>query len=433
MIKRFVLVSVVAVLFSAALAAQTATQGKPYVPPKTPWGDPDLQGLYTNKYEQGTPFVKPAEFEGRTLADISQKELTEIVKRRQQRAIENAPFLSGDPTGTIAGPMEFRDIYEVSKASRPWFVTDATDGKIPPTTPEARQRIAARRPTGSSFSNGVYDSYESLGLYDRCITREHWNAVEQQLIAGHVRIATALKHHEVVVLYAEDVLAQITDGDRIDVERFQQVVGPIMASLKPPVRTFCELVSLIAARGQLDVAIEIEKLGETLSRETGVNLLCAYHVQHLNTSGDDVRRLSALHDAAIAEGVAGAPIGPIVLMADDFTDGLEMYEKYLRKQGYQVVSAQDGLGAITLARMAHPAIMLLDIRMPGMSGLEAMRILKKDPLFQSVPIVALTGHALEHERKTYLADGFNEVIEKPCLPSVVAQVIQRLISAHSAS
>jgi hypothetical protein len=144
---------------------------KPYVPPKTPWGDPDLQGNYTNKYEQGTPFERPADLDGKTLADISPKELAEIIQRRQQRAIENAPFLSGDPTGTIAGPMEFRDIYEVAKASRPWFVTDPLDGKIPPMTPEARQRIAARRPGGSSFSNGVYDSYESLSLYDRCITR----------------------------------------------------------------------------------------------------------------------------------------------------------------------------------------------------------------------------------------------------------------------
>ena len=154
-----------------AKAAAPSTSSKPYSPPKTPWGDPDLQGNYTNKYEQGTPFERPAELEGKTLADIHAKELAEIIQKRQQRAIENAPFLSGDPTGTIAGPMEFRDIYEVAKASRPWFVTDPPDGKIPPTTPEARQRIAARRPTGSSFSNGVYDSYESLSLYDRCITR----------------------------------------------------------------------------------------------------------------------------------------------------------------------------------------------------------------------------------------------------------------------
>jgi hypothetical protein len=154
-----------------AKAAAPATSSKTYSPPKTSWGDPDLQGNYTNKYEQGTPFERPAELEGKTLADIHAKDLAEIIQKRQQRAIENAPFLSGDPTGTIAGPMEFRDIYEVAKASRAWFVTDPPDGKIPPMTPEARQRIAARRPTGSSFSNGVYDSYESLSLYDRCITR----------------------------------------------------------------------------------------------------------------------------------------------------------------------------------------------------------------------------------------------------------------------
>jgi hypothetical protein len=175
--KLFAALAMVSVASSASAgqapvkAAASSTSSKPYAPPKTPWGDPDIQGNYTNKYEQGTPFERPAELEGKTLADIQAKDLAEIIQRRQQRAIENAPFLSGDPTGTIAGPMEFRDIYEVAKASRPWFVTDPPDGKIPPMVPEARQRIAARRPTGSSFSNGVYDSYENLSLYDRCITR----------------------------------------------------------------------------------------------------------------------------------------------------------------------------------------------------------------------------------------------------------------------
>ena len=51
-------------LSSSQVVAQTWT------PPRTPWGDPDLQGNYTNKYEQGTPFERPAEFEGRTLDQI---------------------------------------------------------------------------------------------------------------------------------------------------------------------------------------------------------------------------------------------------------------------------------------------------------------------------------------------------------------------------
>jgi hypothetical protein len=180
MFSRLVLGSIAAASLCATAAAQTppaapvrpaVATAKPYAPPKTAWGDPDLQGNYTNKYEQGTPFERPAEFDGKTLADLSSAELADIIKKRQQRAIDNAPFLSGDPTGTIAGPMEFRDIYEVSKASRAWFVTDPPDGKIPPTLPEAQKRIAGQPRTGSSFSNGVYESYESLGLYDRCITR----------------------------------------------------------------------------------------------------------------------------------------------------------------------------------------------------------------------------------------------------------------------
>ncbi len=107
-----------------------AASGKAYVmPPKTPWGDPDLQGNFTNKYEQGTPFERPAELDGKRIEDVQGRELADLVKRRQELAIERAPFLSGDPTGKIAGPMEFRDIYEITKAGRPWFVVDPPDGK----------------------------------------------------------------------------------------------------------------------------------------------------------------------------------------------------------------------------------------------------------------------------------------------------------------
>jgi hypothetical protein len=205
------MVSVASISSAGQAPAKTtasSTSSKPYTPPKTPWGDPDLQGNYTNKYEQGTPFERPADLEGKTLADIDAKQLAELIQKRQQRAIENAPFLSGDPSGAIAGPMEFRDIYEVAKASRAWFVSDPADGKIPPLTPEARQRIAARRPTGSSFSNGVYDSYESLSLYDRCITRGYPSSMlpaiygdSYQIIQGQGAVAIRIEMiHETRVI-----------------------------------------------------------------------------------------------------------------------------------------------------------------------------------------------------------------------------------------
>ena len=142
-----------------------------YKAPRTAWGDPDISGNYTNKYEQGTPFERPPEFEGRRLEDINAAELSKILKDRQTNSIERAPFNGGDPEGRIGGPAEFRDNNEILKGSSAWFVVDPPDGKIPPVTPEAQQRIRAARRGGSSFSNGPFNSQDDFSLYDRCITR----------------------------------------------------------------------------------------------------------------------------------------------------------------------------------------------------------------------------------------------------------------------
>jgi hypothetical protein len=138
--------------------------------PKTPWGDPDLQGHYSNKYETSTPFERPKEFEGRRIGDVKPDELAAAVKRRQADTLERAKFFGGDPEGKIGNSAEFRDIYEITKGSRPWFVTDPPDGLIPPLVPEARARIAAQPRTGS-FGSGPFNSHLDFSLWERCITR----------------------------------------------------------------------------------------------------------------------------------------------------------------------------------------------------------------------------------------------------------------------
>jgi hypothetical protein len=138
--------------------------------PRTPWGDPDLQGNYTNKYEYGTPFERPAAFNGRQLRDLTPQELAAVVKDRQQDALDRAKFFGGDPEGRIGNSAEFRDIYEVTKGSRAWFVVDPPDGSIPPLTPDAQRRNAMRPQTGS-FGRGPFDGPEDFSLWDRCITR----------------------------------------------------------------------------------------------------------------------------------------------------------------------------------------------------------------------------------------------------------------------
>jgi hypothetical protein len=138
---------------------------------RTPWGDPDLQGTYTNKYETSTPFERPKEFEGRRIKDVTREELVAAVKKRQQDTLARAKFFGGDPEGLIGNSAEFRDIYEIDRGSRPWFVVDPADGQIPAILPEARARIAAERRPSGSFGQGPFNGPEDFSLWDRCITR----------------------------------------------------------------------------------------------------------------------------------------------------------------------------------------------------------------------------------------------------------------------
>ena len=97
-----------AALFALIALSSTPALGQTWTPPRTPWGDPDLQGNYSNKYEQGTPFERPAEFEGRTLEQIKGDELAQLVKERADELLLNSPFTGGDPVaGNFGGAPAF--------------------------------------------------------------------------------------------------------------------------------------------------------------------------------------------------------------------------------------------------------------------------------------------------------------------------------------
>jgi hypothetical protein len=147
-----------------------------WTPPKTAWGDPDISGILTNKYEQGTPMERPAGFEGRGLDDVRGAELKKLLADRQRQSDERQQFLAGDPTGRIAVLPEFGDRGEIVKGHRAWMIIDPADGKMPAMTEEGQRRRPWRDPgrTGqaaSSFSNTGFDSHLDFSLTDRCITR----------------------------------------------------------------------------------------------------------------------------------------------------------------------------------------------------------------------------------------------------------------------
>ncbi len=150
--------------------ARPGSAAKSYAPAKTPWGDPDLQGTYTNKDESGIPFERPSQFAGKTNADVDDAELKELIQERNQATLERAPGVGGIDTG--AGPTHWYENY-AAKNSRAWLVVDPPDGHIPPQSAEGRQRaaIAAATRRGNGFDVGPFDGPEDLSLYDRCISR----------------------------------------------------------------------------------------------------------------------------------------------------------------------------------------------------------------------------------------------------------------------
>ena len=137
-----------------------------FVPPRTPWGDPDIAGAYNNSDESGIPFERPDEFAGRRLQDFTQAELAQLTKQRQQQTIERAPGLSEFPGAT--SPMHWFENYFAAN-SRAWLVSEPPDGKVPPVTDEGRKRAADR--AAARKGRGPADSWEDRSLYDRCITR----------------------------------------------------------------------------------------------------------------------------------------------------------------------------------------------------------------------------------------------------------------------
>src|SRR5687768_17100364 len=124
------------VILAVCLGVATVgfAQQRQYSPPRTPWGHPDLQGIYTNKDEANTPLERPDALKGRSIDDFTPEDLARLARERQALAAKIAGGIGGAETG--AGPTHWYEHLQGS-GSRPWMILDPPDGKIPAFTPQA--------------------------------------------------------------------------------------------------------------------------------------------------------------------------------------------------------------------------------------------------------------------------------------------------------
>ncbi|WP_019501399.1 PAS domain S-box protein [Pseudanabaena sp. PCC 6802] len=119
---------------------------------------------------------------------------------------------------------------------------------------------------------------------------------------------------------------------------------------------------------------------------------------------------------------------PLILLAEDNEANTITISSYLRAKGYRILISKNGKEAIALAQSEHPDLILMDIQMPDLDGIEAMQQIRRDPNLANVSIVALTGLAMAGDRDRCLTAGANEYLSKPVKLKQLTQLIQKLLT-----
>ena len=123
--------------------------------------------------------------------------------------------------------------------------------------------------------------------------------------------------------------------------------------------------------------------------------------------------------------------GATVLIVEDSLDNRIIYRTILEHSGFIVIEAEDGATGVRLARERRPDMVLMDISIPVIDGYEATRILKADPATASIPVLALTAHAMAEDRIRAAEAGCDGYLAKPAEPKEVVSEVRRLLAERA--
>jgi two-component system cell cycle response regulator DivK len=117
----------------------------------------------------------------------------------------------------------------------------------------------------------------------------------------------------------------------------------------------------------------------------------------------------------------------LVLIIEDNPRNLKLARDVLNHQGYDTLEAANAEDGLALARDRRPDLVLMDVQLPGMDGVQALERLRSDPETRDIPVIAITAFAMKDDRERFLAAGFDRYLAKPLdireLPRQVAEAL----------
>ena len=118
---------------------------------------------------------------------------------------------------------------------------------------------------------------------------------------------------------------------------------------------------------------------------------------------------------------------PRVLLVEDHQDTRLMYSEFLTMSSYDVVAVPDGEQALAVLRVNPVDLVITDLSLPGMDGFELITTIRRDPALAEIPIICLSGYGGHSHEQRARAAGTSRIIQKPCMPDMLADVAAELI------
>jgi two-component system cell cycle response regulator DivK len=120
--------------------------------------------------------------------------------------------------------------------------------------------------------------------------------------------------------------------------------------------------------------------------------------------------------------------GELILIVEDNEKNRRLVRDVLQFKGYQTIESETGEEGVELARSRQPALVLMDIQLPGIDGITALKRLRDDPATRAIRVMAVTASAMTQDRQTILAAGFDAYQSKPINVKGFVEAVQELLA-----